>query len=360
MFDEIGGLFLGAAANLTDHDDGFGFGIPQEHLQHVDMLGAFDGIAADAHAGGLPKAHRRGLPHCFIGERAGARNNAHLAAAMNVAGHDADLAFTGGDHAGAVGSDQARFGTAQRALHLHHVENGNAFGDADDQRYFGVDRFQDGVGGERRRHIDGGRVRAHRLFRFAHRVENGKAQMGGAAFARRGAAHHLGAIGDGLFGMEGALAAGEALADDLGVLVDEDGHYLEPFTALTIFSAASARSLAEVMARPDLARISLPNSTLVPSRRTTSGTFSEISFAAATMPSAMMSHFMMPPKMLTRMPFTLGSLTMILKACVTFSLVAPPPTSRKLAGSLPYSLMMSMVAMARPAPLTMQPISPSS
>ena len=44
------------------------------------------------------------------------------------------------------------------------------------------------------------------------------------------------------------------------------------------------------------------------------------SFAAAMMPSAMMSHFMMPPKMLTRMPFTFGSLTMILNAAVTFSL----------------------------------------
>src|ERR1700743_449955 len=159
--------------------------------------------------------------------------------------------------------------------------------------------------------------------------------MSRTAFARRGAADHLGSIGDGLFGMEGALVAGEALADDLGVLVDKDGHYFEPFTALTTLSAASARLSALVMARPDLARISLPFSTLVPSRRTTSGTLSEISFAAAMMPSAMMSHFMMPPKMLTRMPFTFGSLTMILQAAGTFSLVAPPPTSRKLAGSLP-------------------------
>ena len=31
------------------------------------------------------------------------------------------------------------------------------------------------------------------------------------------------------------MVAGEALADDLGVLVDENGHYLEPFTALTTF-----------------------------------------------------------------------------------------------------------------------------
>src|SRR6185312_8765301 len=285
----------------------------------------------------------------------------HRAAAMDVARHDADLAFTGRDHAGAIGADQPRLGARERTLHFDHVQHRNAFGDANDQRDLRIDGFQDGVGGERRRHIDGGRIRADFLFRLAHRVEHGQAQMGLAAFARRGAAHHLGAIGDGLFGMEGPLRASKALADDLGVLVDENGHVTyEPFTALTTFWAASARLSAEVMARPDLARICLPNSTLVPSRRTTRGTFSEISFAAATMPSAMMSHFMMPPKMLTRMPFTLGSLTMILKACVTFSLVAPPPTSRKLAGSLPYNLMMSMVAMARPAPLTMQPISPSS
>ena len=41
-----------------------------------------------------------------------------------------------------------------------------------------------------------------------------------------------------------------------------------------------------------------------------------------------------------------------LKAVVTASTVAPPPTSRKLAGAPPCSLIMSMVAIARPAPLT--------
>ena len=48
--------------------------------------------------------------------------------------------------------------------------------------------------------------------------------MGRAALARRDAADHLGAVGDRLLGVERALLAGEALADDLGVLVDEDGH----------------------------------------------------------------------------------------------------------------------------------------
>lgn len=49
---------------------------------------------------------------------------------------------------------------------------------------------------------------------------------------------------------------------------------------------------------------------------------------------------------------TFLSEVMSLKASVTWWAVAPPPTSRKLAGVPPWSLMMSMVAMAKPAPLT--------
>src|ERR1700693_6043216 len=97
-----------------------------------------------------------------------------------------------------------------------------------------------------------------------------------------------------------------------------------PFTALTIFCAASSRSSAGSTLRPESRMICLPASTLVPSRRTTSGTFSPTSFTAATTPSAMTSHFMMPPKMLTRMPFTLGSAVMIFNAAGTLSLLAAP------------------------------------
>ena len=49
---------------------------------------------------------------------------------------------------------------------------------------------------------------------------------------------------------------------------------------------------------------------------------------------------------------TLGSDEMILKASATWDAVAPPPTSRKLAGSPPCSLIMSIVAIASPAPFT--------
>src|SRR5690606_29800139 len=239
-------------------------------------------------------------------------------------------------------------------------EDRDTLGDADDQRHAGVGRLQDRVGGKGRRDIDGAGVRAGLRHRLAYRVEHRQSQMGGAALTGGCASDHLRAVGDGLFGMEGALAAGEALADDPGVPIDENGHQAASLTALTTFSAASARLSAGMMGRPESAMIFLPASTLVPSRRTTSGTCSDSSRAAATTPSAMMSQRMMPPKMLTRMASTFGSVRMILKALTTRSLVAPPPTSRKLAGDEPYSLMMSIVAMARPAPLTMQPILPSS
>src|SRR5690606_35907412 len=158
-----------------------------------------------------------------------------------------------------------------------------------------------------------------------------------AALLRVDAADHLRAvIGQRLLGVEGAGLAGQALNQNPGVLVDQDGHAVQfPFTALTIFWAAWSRSSAEITFSPLSSMIFLPSSTLVPSRRTTRGTFSPTSLTAAMTPSAITSHFMMPPNMLTNMPFTLGSAVMILNAAVTFSLFAPPPTSRKLAGSAP-------------------------
>jgi hypothetical protein len=94
-------------------------------------------------------------------------------------------------------------------------------------------------------------------------------------------------------------------------------------------------SLAGSMASPLSFRIFLPSSTLVPSRRTTSGTLSPRSRVAATTPWAMTSHFMMPPKMFTKMPFTCGLFRIMVNAFFTCSSLAPPPTSRKFAGSPP-------------------------
>ncbi len=125
---------------------------------------------------------------------------------------------------GQFGPIRIDFESLERALDLHHVEHRDALGDADDQLHLGVDRLEDRVRREGRRHVDHRCIGAGRGARLMHRVEDRQVQVGAAPLARRDAADHLGAIGDRLFGVEGALRAGEALADDLGVFVDENGH----------------------------------------------------------------------------------------------------------------------------------------
>ncbi len=140
----------------------------------------------------------------------------------------------------------------QRTLHLDHVLDRNAFGDADDQRDFRVDRLADGVGRAGRRDVDHRGVGAGGVTRFGDRVEHRQADMRGAALAGRGAADDLGAeIGQRLLGMEGAVLAGKALGDDLGVCCRSGWTLgLASLTALTIFCAASSRSSAGITLRP--------------------------------------------------------------------------------------------------------------
>ena len=55
-FAQRGGFVLGPAADLADHDDGLGFRVVVEHLEHVEVRGAVDRVAADADAGALAVA----------------------------------------------------------------------------------------------------------------------------------------------------------------------------------------------------------------------------------------------------------------------------------------------------------------
>ena len=88
------------------------------------------------------------------------------------------------------------------------------------------------------------------------------------------------------------------------------------------------------------------------------------SCSAAMMPRATSSPRVMPPKMLISTARTLPSDRMMRSPVATCAADAPPDTSRKLAGPMPCAPpkwpTKSMVAIASPAPLTMQPIWPSS
>src|SRR4029078_4338989 len=101
------------------------------------------------------------------------RDDADAALAMDVAGHDADLALVGRDDAGAVRADEARLAAlfAEAFGDLDHVEHRDALGDRDDELDARVDGFDDRFGGARRRDVDHRRVAAGLLARFGARAE---------------------------------------------------------------------------------------------------------------------------------------------------------------------------------------------
>src|SRR3984957_19982865 len=105
--------------------------------------------------------------------------------------------------------------------------------------------------------------------------------------------------------MKRSLLAGEALAEHLGALVDEDAHAAFLVAAIT-FLAASVRSAAAMIARALAASRSRAIWALVPSSRTTTGTPTPTFLTALMMPSAIRSQRTMPPKMFTRMARTCG------------------------------------------------------
>src|SRR5579864_233638 len=297
--------------------------------------------------------------NCLVGQRAAAADDTDISLLVNTARHDSDLALAGRNDARAIRTDQARFLEVDSRCDANHVEDRNAFGDADDQGKARVGCFQNGIRSIWRRNENDGGVSTGRFGGLGDGVEDGPLKMFCAAFTWSDSAHDVGAIFDHLLGMKSSLAASEALNDQASFLVDQDAHRAPPAN-FTTFCAPSFMSFAIVKFKPLSRRICWPTSTLVPSIRTTMGTFSSKSLAAATTPVARTSQRKMPPKILMKTAFTAGSFIRIRNAFLTCSEEAPPPTSRKLAGEPPAYLMMSMVAMARPAPFTMQATLPSS
>src|SRR6185295_8756537 len=99
-------FLLGRAPDLADEDDSPGLGVFLEEAQGVDEAGPHDRVSPDPQAGALPEPELRGLPDRLVGEGPAAGDDAHLAGAVDVAGHDADLALARCDDPRAVGADE--------------------------------------------------------------------------------------------------------------------------------------------------------------------------------------------------------------------------------------------------------------
>src|SRR5580700_6876140 len=69
--------FFGVAADLANHDHGFGFGIAIEKVERVQKISSDNRIAANADGSGLPNAALRELMHRLVSQRARARDDAY-------------------------------------------------------------------------------------------------------------------------------------------------------------------------------------------------------------------------------------------------------------------------------------------
>ena len=110
---------------------------------------AIDGVATNAHSGGLAQTHFGQHGHGFIRQRARTAHHADAALAVDVAGHDADLDFVGVMMPGSWGpaaasSLPAASWPSSSVAHFEHVTHRNAFGDADGHVQVGVHGFPDG------------------------------------------------------------------------------------------------------------------------------------------------------------------------------------------------------------------------
>ena len=222
--DERRRPLLVGAADLADEHHLLRPRIPLEEAQNIHKGGADDGVAPDAHTGGLAQAPLGQRPDHLVGQGAAARDDAHRARPMDVARHDAHLGLARRDDARTVGAYEAATLLIQIGAHLDQVQGGDTLGDADDEPDAGVSRLEDGVGSEAGRHVDDRSVGARGFDRLLDRVEDGHVVHLAAPFARRDAGHHLGAVLNHPAGVERPLPPGDPLDEKPGIFIYKDAH----------------------------------------------------------------------------------------------------------------------------------------
>src|SRR6516162_3525805 len=349
--DVVGRTLLGVTADLTDHHDDLGVGILLEALDGVDVGGADDRVPTDADRCGEPEIAQ--FVHHLVRQRARLGHQPDGTGSGDVGGGDADQRLTRGDDAWTVRSDDAGLAALVQVVRpgICAVLHRNSLGDDHQQRDLGVDGLDDIVLGELRRHKDDRHVGAgllHGLCDAAeHRQLDDPAALvlvrdRGARLARVHTADDLGARLEHSGGVHGGLAASDALDDDLVVFVQEDSHgvmFLSQALASSAALSAASSIVGTNVTRGWLAsaRIRRPSSTLLPSRRTTSGLLASAPriSSALTIPVATASHEVMPPNTLTNTLLTCASPRTTSNPAAITCAEAPPPMSRKLAGLTP-------------------------
>lgn len=91
LLEELGGILLGTAANLTNEDDSVGLRVLKEDTEAVDEVGAREGVATNTNDERLAKAGLGSLIHGLIGQGSGTRHDTDTATLVDESRHDANL-----------------------------------------------------------------------------------------------------------------------------------------------------------------------------------------------------------------------------------------------------------------------------
>ena len=231
--NKVGCLFLSGPADLTDHHNGLCSRVFLEQPQNIYKMRPRDRIATNANAGRLAVAHIGRLLDRFISQCARARDDTDLTGQVNRRRHDADFAFTGRNHTGAVGADQPHTQLVTLDLGIQHIQRWHAFSDADNQFDAGVCRLKNRILAKRSGHIDDRRIGGRLRNRLRDGIEYRQTKVSLSALPGGHTTDHFGAVGDRLFGVERALRTGEALTNHASLGINQNTHAAPPAAATT-------------------------------------------------------------------------------------------------------------------------------
>jgi hypothetical protein len=216
-------FFFSLSTNLSNHNNALGLGVNHKSGKAINEVSSIKGITTNTDNGWLTQSVMSGLVNSLVSEGAWARHDTDLTLAVDVARHNTNLALTRLDDTRAVRSNQAGL-----SLRLHdwfnfdHIESRDTFSNAHNKIHLSFNGFEDSVGSEGWGHIDDRGVSTSMLLGISDVTEDWESEVLWASLLNVDSSDHFGSVSNSSFSMESTVLAGHALADDLGMFVDED------------------------------------------------------------------------------------------------------------------------------------------
>eukprot|EP00049_Salpingoeca_infusionum_P012206 m.221069 g.221069 ORF g.221069 m.221069 type:complete len:322 (-) comp15124_c2_seq5:246-1211(-) len=223
LLQESGCLFFGRATDLTNHDDTFSVWVLEELGEAINKVSTVEWVTANTNTKGLSKTSGSGLTDSLISKGTRTRHNTNVALLMNMTWHNTDLALSWLDDTWAVWTNEAALLLAKEGvLDTHHIELWNTLCDAHNQAHLSLEGLHDGSSCTRWWHIDDSCVSVGLGLGLCYRSKNRQVKMGCTGLLWGDSTNHVCSVVDSALAVESSLTTSEPLADNLGILVDQE------------------------------------------------------------------------------------------------------------------------------------------